>query len=283
MAEGKAPLGEAATRIRDTAKWLTVSLAVLGGVLTAGTQLSSVGSLVPWSFRFWVAVVAGILAALGAGLILLKAVKTATTSAVSLQTLADTKTLDQDRFLLQGYGSVEDLRGDFERKIQSRNEALRAYSAAKDNDERAKAKISLENADADFAFAQQVAANVLQVASFLLVANTWKRSALFIAGGALIASIGTVAFVWAINPPKSAEGSAATPAVLSTPTPGRIVLTDNGRSVIGTKLGSECSNRTELTALHLGDTASGPDVLIQASGCNAVRLVLGSDWGSFSK
>jgi hypothetical protein len=48
-------------------------------------------------------------------------------------------------------------------------------------------------------------------------------------------------------------------------------------------LGAACENKSELAVLQLDDAASGPDVLVQEPGCNAVRLVLGSDWGSLSK
>ena len=284
MAEDKAgPLSEASTRIRDAAKWLTVSLAVLGGVLTAGTQVSSVGSLTPGSDRFWAAVIGGSIAALGAGLILMKSVATATTPAVSLATMPDPNDLDKDKYLLNDYASVKLLRKDFERAIEARNDASKAYNNAVDDAEREQARIKLVNANTDWDFLQKVVANVLRVASYSELAKTWRRSGWYIGAGALLGGIGVVIFVWAINPPKAAEGSAATPAVLSTATQGSIVLTDVGYAAIGGKLGTACANRKELPVLHLGDTTSGPDVLIQEPGCNAVRLVLGSDWGSFSR
>lgn len=74
-------------RIRETAKWLTLSLALLGGVVVAGTQFSSIGSLDPGGSRFWAAVVGGIAAAIGTAAILLGAVWTATTPSVSLENL----------------------------------------------------------------------------------------------------------------------------------------------------------------------------------------------------
>jgi hypothetical protein len=75
----------------------------------------------------------------------------------------------------------------------------------------------------------------------------------------------------------------ASPAVISSPEHGRIVLTGAGQSALGEMLGAACENKSELAVLQLDDAASGPDVLVQEPGCNAVRLVLGSDWGSLSK
>lgn len=280
--DGPALLNEASTRIRDTAKWLTVSLAVLGGVLTAGTQLSGVGSLTPWSGRFWAAVIGGGLAALGAGLILMKSVGTATTPAVSLATMGNPEVLDKDRYLLNGHSSVDELRRDFAQKTDDRNSAALAYSTAKSDAEREQARIRLENANDDWDFLQDVVNNVVQVWSYVDLSTRWRKAAWVIGAGAAVGAVGIVTFVWAVNPPKSAEGSSAAPAVLSTSKQGRIDLTDTGHSAIGPKLGTPCVDRRELAVLHLGDTPAGPDVLIQEPGCTPVRLVLGSDWGSYS-
>ena len=46
MADRLGGIRGAADRIRETAKWLTVSLATLGAVLIAGSQLSDIGKLV---------------------------------------------------------------------------------------------------------------------------------------------------------------------------------------------------------------------------------------------
>ena len=283
MAEDKSsPLSDAAARIRETAKWLTVSLAALGGVLTAGTQLSSIGSLPPGSERFWIAVVGGIVTAIGAGIILMKSVETATTPAISLDALSDESEVSQDKFLLAGHGPVSKLKEDYISKINARKAAAEEFSTATTDTAREQAKIKLENANADWDFLQKVAANVLHVASYFELAKTWKKSAWYIFAGAAVASVGIVTFVWAINPPKAAVGSAATPAVVSTAEQGRISLTDAGYSALGSKLGSACADKKELAALKLGDTDAGPDVLVQEPGCTAVRLVLGSDWGSFT-
>src|SRR5512144_1087454 len=88
LTRGSGGLVGAADRIRETAKWLTVSLAAIGGVLVAGTQLSDIGSLEPGSDRFRVAIVAAVVAATGSALVLWATTSTATVSAVSLIDLA---------------------------------------------------------------------------------------------------------------------------------------------------------------------------------------------------
>src|ERR1700722_3018849 len=88
MADTSAGVQNAADRIRQTAKWLTISLATLGGVLIAGTQLSDIGKLQQSSSRFIVAVSGGGIAAAAAVTILAFAIWVATTPAVSLTQLA---------------------------------------------------------------------------------------------------------------------------------------------------------------------------------------------------
>jgi hypothetical protein len=88
MANTSPGIGNAADRIRETAKWLTISLAALGGVLIAGSQLSDIGKLQPFGSRFVVAIFGGGIAAAAAVTILAFTIWVATTPAVSLKNLA---------------------------------------------------------------------------------------------------------------------------------------------------------------------------------------------------
>jgi len=67
----------AADRIRETAKWLTVSLAAVGGVLVAGSQLSDIGALEPGTDRFTAAIVGAAIAAFGSTVVLWTTIWTA--------------------------------------------------------------------------------------------------------------------------------------------------------------------------------------------------------------
>src|SRR5215470_8787333 len=128
MADASAGIHGAADRIRETAKWLTVSLATLGGVLIAGSQLSDIGKLQPSSSRFAVAVIGGGLAAVAAVTILALAIWVATTPAVSLKMLATQPpaglqdTLTDPRFL-DGMSTVTELDGAYLEALKARNDA----------------------------------------------------------------------------------------------------------------------------------------------------------------
>jgi len=78
-AEAKTTSELAIDRIRETAKWLTVSLAALGAILIAGSQLSDLGTLELWSKRFWAAIAGAAVAVAGTALILWLAIWIATT------------------------------------------------------------------------------------------------------------------------------------------------------------------------------------------------------------
>lgn len=236
-----------------------------------------VGSLALGSPRFWIAVLGGVLASAAVILILLKAVETATTPAVSLASLKPTPILS-DKFLTL-HESIDALKADYMAKINERQEAAAAFSA----NPSPQTKTRLQNANADWDFLQKVFANVLEVATYFALADTWRRATKWIAAAAIVAALGVVMLVWAINPPKAAEGSSASPAVLASVTPGTIHLSDAGQGAVRAKLGEKCSNKRDLGALLLDETQAGPDVLVQEPGCNALRLVLGSDWGSFQK
>jgi hypothetical protein len=284
MADTPSGILSAADRIRETAKWLTISLATLGGVLIAGTQLSDIGKLQQSSSRFAVAVIGDGITAVAAVTILAFAIWVATTPAISLTQLANKsprglRDIVGDPLFLDGKNNVRELAEAYRSALDARNAAFVTLQQQKDDP----SKIAAEAADAQFVSLSDTVGSLLDAVAYKRLAYRWKR-----AGGALLscgvlAAAGIGAFAWAAKPPDKVVTSMATPSVLTTPSSATVTLTAQGRSALRNALGSQCPITPALRAVILGDTDAGPDVLIQQTDCNMVRFIAVSDWASVLK
>ena len=177
MAETSPGIGGAADRIRETAKWLTVSLAALGGVLIAGSQLSDIGGLQPSSSRFIVALCGGGIAAVAAVTILAFAIWVATTPAVSLKNLATNPpagladTLSDPRFL-DGRNSVIELDGAYTAALNTRNVA---FATLRQQDTGAN-RVAAAAADAEVVSLSDTVTSLLAVVTYMRLAYRWRRA-----------------------------------------------------------------------------------------------------------
>ncbi|MFK4086472.1 hypothetical protein ACI2LF_20340 [Kribbella sp. NPDC020789] len=282
MADAPSPLDAASERIRETAKWLTISLAALGGVLVAGTQLSDIGALQPRSDRFWIAVAGAAIAAIGSGLILVATVATAAAPALSLEQLAtDTpkgaKQAVKDPTLLDGRSDVQTLTDEYIAAIEGREQAYTAHLADLSDEGN---RNTFVTANARVVALNGIVKNIVAVSAYRELARMWRAARVKIIVGGALAALGVGAFAWAANPPLKVLASMAEPAVLAAPEPARITLTAVGREALGAKLGVSCPLTNPINLLQLGSTEAGPDVLVQQSGCAAVRFIVVPAWGS---
>lgn len=284
MAEEAPPLQAAADRIRETAKWLTVSLGALGTVLVAGSQLSGLGSLEPSSDRFTVAVVGAIVAGVGAAIILAATALIAATPAVALDTLdvdspKGVNKVLTDPSLLQGHGNVADLRQAYDDSLDKRETAMTAHYDDPDN---AGLKTAARVADANAVRLQAIAMGLVGAASYANLAYRWRRAALAVGVGALLAAAGVGCFAWATNPPEDAVASSAAASVLTAPKPKVLKLNATGVSELTEALGTTCPASEPIAVLLLANTAAGPDVVVDESKCTRIRMVVTSTWGVVS-
>lgn len=239
----KSPSAAAADRIRETAKWLTVSLAGLGAVLVAGSQLSDVGALAVASPRFWFAVTGGVVAVLGTVAILALAIWIATTPSPSYATLVSAPHpanagLVKDPYRLGGAPTMQALNDQRTKRLTARDEAERSFDEEQDPDaKRAKAQ-ELTNKDKDFAYTDGVVRAVLDLAGYEVLSWRWRRVGAGMIGAGVLAGLGIGVFAWAANPPSDAVASVVTPVVLTTPSVGTLTLTDTGRLAVAEKLGA---------------------------------------------
>ena len=72
----------------------------------------------------------------------------------------------------------------------------------------------------------------------------------------------------------------ATAAVLTAPVPVSLSLTVQGQRALMSALGPKCATNASLSALKLGTTSAGPDILIQQAGCKSIRFIAVPTWGS---
>jgi len=274
----------AADRIRETAKWLTVSLATLGGVLIAGSQLSNIGALRPFSSRFMVAVVGGGIAAIATVAILGFAIWVATTPAVSLRQLATEppaglREILTDPRYLDGMQSVVELDSAYVKALWARNAAFERRTVQDDEQHRVEA----EKADADLVSLSGAVQSLLEVVSYMRLAYRWRRAGAALLACGVLAAAGIGAFAWAAHPPESVRASTAVPSLLATPVKVSVVLTVEGRQALGKALGPKCPVSSSLMAFDLGQTSAGPDVVIQQEDCRLVRFVAVPSWASIQK
>jgi nicotinamide riboside transporter PnuC len=281
MAETSAGIHGAADRIRQTAKWLTISLATLGGVLIAGSQLSDIGKLQPSSSRFAVAIAGGGIAAAAAVTILALAIWVAITPLVSLKQLVTQPpaglggTLTDPQFL-GGKSKVEDLDTAYTAALKARNSAF-AMLKHQYNDQNS---VAAAAADAEFVSLSDTVNSLIAAVAYMRLAYRWRRAGAALLACGVLAAAGIGAFAWAANPPDNVQASMATPSVLTAPERITLMLTTQGQVALRDALGPDCPVTSALRALSLGETQAGTDVLIQQKGCKTVRFIAVADWAS---
>ncbi|EMY36146.1 hypothetical protein D477_000645 [Arthrobacter crystallopoietes BAB-32] len=262
-------------RIRETAKWLTVTLGAVGGVVIAGTQFSNLGAIQPGSWRFWVVLAGAVLAAAGAAVILSAAVKAATTPLLTLEQIPNAG-LAKETAEREGFeGGVPALVTDFRNALNDRDAAIRANLDNPNQETELAANVAQTRA----IHLSQVVRKVSRVASYEVVADRWKKLSWTIGEGAGVSLLGLLVFIWAINPPAKVAASEASPAVVGEAAMRMLELEPAGQRALAKDLGEECRVEEPLRVAHLATTDTGPDVLVQQDGCKPMRLIITNRWG----
>lgn len=308
------PLTDAADRIRETAKWLTVSLGSLGAILVAGSQLSSVGDLAPGSGRFWLAVGSAAVAVGVTVAILGFVIWVATTPARDLDGLTRSTPRGAEHVVtskthLAPYASLAALNSAWAAAVaeqtragkvlktaaQAAQSAVQAEAESATDPAKAKAQAQaataaktalagaqseMNQANADVRFVRDAGEHLLEVVGYANVAGRWTYAAKWTLGLGVLAAIAVGAFAWAANPPEDAKGTAANPAVVGKATSVTVTLTDQGREALEESLGTGCDLDKPMSGVLLGKTDAGADVLIDNDPCEPVRFVAGPGWAA---
>jgi hypothetical protein len=248
---------DAIERYRDLAKYLITVFAAIGGLLLAGTQLTTVGSLsfehTPWRIA---AAIAGGAVALGAAfLIVWRAL----------------------RVLMPVGLAFDDVRkGVLAGKFQVRPEELTPFLSV---EELAVAMEVAEGGSPLAAALRAEGASLVDQAAVQSVGEIFEISKKAMAFGAVAAIVGIGLFVWGVNPPKEETEPAPDPIVRPVPQPVTLALTRPGREVLDDSLGKRCVEH-RISAISVGGTEDRPRVVTLArDGCRLAQFSLPPNWG----
>jgi hypothetical protein len=208
------PLAAAADRVREAAKWAVAAFAAIGALLTAGLQLSTIGSLE--GFRLWVAVGAAIVAFLATAAVVWWIVQVMMPSDVTLAQLAHGNAPrlaefieNENPFLLhelaKTLGGDDGLYEKWRKVLGERADAFSTYYDAPTDEARQRAEL----ADGQLNLFGPVVTGVLDAASYEQLRLKFRDnfSRLFV--GVLFTAVALTAFAWAANPPESEQPPAS--------------------------------------------------------------------------
>jgi hypothetical protein len=245
-------------RYRDLAKYLVGIFAAIGGLLIAGTQLSSLGKL-SWddhAARLLVAVAALALSVLAVVVIVGRAVSILRPIEMTLEdVIADPERLaaaNRRTWLFSGLDNVTDVG------------LLPRLSRA-------------DVSEARQQVVQAVISDVVIDASYREASRRFDKAAKPMLAWAVVGACAIALFAWAANPP---DGEAKDKPLVK-PTPQRVTftLTDAGRQTLSDALGATCVSGP-IAALAIGGTSEAPLVVtLPQGGCKPVQFTLSSDLG----
>jgi hypothetical protein len=244
-------------RFRDLAKYLITIFAAVGGLLVAGTQLTSIGSL-QWPENEGRIVVGGLgffFALLAAAVIVVKALNVLQPIETSFDRVREKVGRGEVMVslqLLRPYDSVEQLAFVIE-SAEAAEPGSPAYESLLGQ-----------------------AAEIVDKVAYDEVAARFKVARNWMIGGALAGTVAIVTLVWAANPPKS---ETAEPVIRPVPVEVTVSLTKAGREVLGSSLGKDCDT-DRIEAVSIGGTESTPRILVTAAnGCHLAQFSLPPNWG----
>jgi hypothetical protein len=209
------PLGQAADRVRETAKWAAAAYAAIGAILVAGLQLSSIGSLT--GSRVWIAAFTAIVALISTGFAVWLIIRIMLPGQVTLSRLSqeDPKYLVdyvevKNPSLLQGVankiGGTGGLSEQWTNAIGDRAQAYKQYykDSTRQDLER-NAEIAAANAE----FIAETVQGVLSACRYEQVRHEFEARARWLLLTVLVTALAIVGFAWSANPPVPKQAPAA--------------------------------------------------------------------------
>ena len=250
-------VGTAIERYRDLAKYLVTIFAAIGGLLVAGTQLSSIGALT-WEQNCDRIVAGGVGFIIGIGSvvwIIWSVLSVLGPVEVTLDEIVEnddmSAAINERQELLGPFSSVAELRDVLLGDLLSGEQ-----------------RVELKG----------VAESIVDHAGFDRVKALFEAARIKMLVGAVLGTIGIVAFAWAANPPKS---ETADPIVRPLPVEVSLRLTAEGRDLLSDAIGRDCKG--EISALSIGGTEDMPRIVtLPLNGCKPAQFSVPSDWGTVS-
>ncbi len=268
-------LAGATDKLRAVATWMLGAFAAVGAIFAAGVSLANIGKLSTDEPARLSAAVIGIGVTVIAIIVAVAATARVTANSRVSLTLLGTDAMsklrekvDRDEETLGAYASVAALRSkvrELRTEVMDKNAAyMAAYEALADpatqavQARRDAAAVTLADATAALQLAQRelttaesVRADVLDVAAFTRVKDTYDSSKVWIAVAAAAAAFGIALFAWGANPPDTTALDAGA-VVPKTPNEVTVLFKDpNPDAGLQAKLGEKCDLSSGVDAVAM--------------------------------
>lgn len=294
------PLEVATQKILDTAKWLLITLAAVGAVMTAGLQLTSIGTLdVPESMqwfsnnRLFVAVggfIVGVLGVVSAISLIARVFAPTSVSLESLKRAEQTNRVTPIKSYIKEAGVLYEYDDSATIFLRNAHDTLQARTDAEnlanqlEAENRPQSEINnairtFNNRNNEVVYHQLKARRLFTALRYYSVKKRFNGVSWWVILSAIIAALGIGALSWAVNPPEEPLN----PAPYQMPTLGTLTLTPLRAQMIAEQIGDACLDvNRQLQVIVLSTTEDGEaDVVsLPSDTCNVTRFTVNdTSWG----
>jgi hypothetical protein len=263
-------LTDAVDYLRGNVKWTLVAFGAIGTTLLAGSQLSNLGKFETSEPRLWIAFLFAIFALGAAAYAVRSALAVAYTGYTELYHLDadDIRYVERNSALLQGFGSVQNLRQAYEHCIRDRHRELTATE--KDPE-------ALESNEIWFAYLDGLVDDVLSYIRHDRVRRQVERSRSELTVASMIAAISLVGFAWAANP----KVEQRVVVLKASASEARLKLTEAGKKALEPLMGVKCVSLGLIDVVALDPAAAKHDVISsKTKDCPITRFTIDDSLGS---
>jgi hypothetical protein len=276
------PLGPAADRLRESARWLVIAFGAVAAVVFTGISIAGFGSVDPDTSpaQFWTALVGAGAALLGVLGALLVAMSLAAASSLSIAELCETPADASMRAVhaaLAGDPILAPWQNDISKFVANTGEVASDYETKLKNwtnSNVTQADPALANrASKRLSSLNQVQSVVMETASYLRLRHRFGTARWWILVFLALAAAGAIAFVWA-------TGTAANESVPVKASAATWTVPDDDRAAVDRQLGESCAyNLDKVPVVILGEQGDGKEADVVSTalgGCAPVRMVVES-------
>lgn len=262
---------KAREHLRDTAKWILSTFAVVAGALLAGLQLTSLGKA---AGPHLIVAAGAFLVALSAVMgIILRTVNVVVSTSVNEETVQDyqekrkTEEIDLDsKLLLDGYEKAKDFLRAYRTKCEDYEVAKKEHNAA-----------AVKKLEPDVKKLIGTWTNFGPVASYAFTRRSFKKAVRGLVVLSPIAGVAIFFFAWAT----SQQEMKTHPIFQSPPSPASVTLTSFGKKALKAGLGERCVEQGSIPVILLSVQDGKFEVVTTPSvACKVAKFTVGMDVAS---
>src|SRR5262249_49875939 len=189
-------LSVATANLRETAKWVLSSLAVIFALILGGSPLTSLGSIEPHIPRFWVGILGIFLALVSIGIMFWSCVVVLMSRTIDFDELATSNGFKKIRESLDKH-----LKWNYPPNLGSLKEIYERF-ATNQKKWRSARQEEQQLADAELQQLEPIVEIILRQGAFEQVRRQFRLMCLIVCVMSIPATIGTILYAWAANPGK---------------------------------------------------------------------------------